>query len=497
LASGDRRWARCVAAVLLAGGVSVAAAQAKPTIMTKDQAKELFRSVDEILQFASQDTGLPIVHPVKRTLISREQVSKYLTKKFDEDESAKRLQSSEIVLKKFGLLDRDFHLRPFLLSLLTEQVAGFYDEKTKTVNLLDYVAPEDQKPVLAHELTHALQDQKVHLETWADTGYTGVSKTASEDNKRLQVDELETAREAVTEGQAMVVFIDYTLKPAGKTLADVPDVGSKMQNMASSGDDSPVMARAPLLLQRSLTFPYADGLSFEQTLLLKGGKDLAFTGALDSPPGSTFEIMNPLAWLAHAPVPVLPLPDVHTLLDAEWAPYDVGVMGELDVQIMAELFGGRELASALAPQWAGGVYYAAQRRNATPAEKDQTGSLGLIYYSRWKNQDSARSFLRIYAGELARKYTHVARRKDDAMGDDEENYTTSEGDVLLSMTDSGVFISEGFPRETALHLRSAVLAVQANGPLRRASLPMHDPAVELHRAMSSTGFLKAAGAALR
>ena len=101
--------------------------------------KELFRSVDEILNFASRDSKLPIEHSVKRKLISRDEVNRYLTEKFDEDEGAKRMERSEIVLKKFGLLDRDFHLRPFLLTLLTEQIAGFYDNKTKTVNLLDWI----------------------------------------------------------------------------------------------------------------------------------------------------------------------------------------------------------------------------------------------------------------------------------------------------------------------------------------------------------------------
>ncbi len=78
--------------------------------MTKEQAKELFRSVDEILSFASNDTKLPIEHTVKRKLISRDEVNHYLREKFDEDEGAKRMERSEIVLKKFGLLDRDFHL---------------------------------------------------------------------------------------------------------------------------------------------------------------------------------------------------------------------------------------------------------------------------------------------------------------------------------------------------------------------------------------------------
>ena len=232
--------------------------------MTKEQAKELFRSVDEILSFASSDTKLPIEHTVKRKLISRDEVNHYLREKFEEDEGAKRMERSEIVLKKFGLLDRDFHLRPFLLSLLTEQIAGFYDNKTKTVNLLDWIKPDEQKPVLAHELTHALQDQKVGLTKWSSVSLNGPSHNVQEDNRHLQVDEADTARGAVAEGQAMAVFVDYTLRPTGRTLADAPDLAGKLKDQVADTSGSPVMARAPLLLQQSLLFPYSEGLSFEQ-----------------------------------------------------------------------------------------------------------------------------------------------------------------------------------------------------------------------------------------
>jgi hypothetical protein len=132
--------------------------------ITPTQAKELFASVDQILSFASKDSDLSIHHPVKRRLTTRNEVEHYILSKMKDDKDAQRLESSEIVLKKFGLLDRDFHLRPFIVSLLTEQIAGYYDSKSKTVNMLDWIAPDDQKPVLAHELTHALQDQHVDLE---------------------------------------------------------------------------------------------------------------------------------------------------------------------------------------------------------------------------------------------------------------------------------------------------------------------------------------------
>jgi hypothetical protein len=460
--------------------------------MTKDQAKELFRSVDEILNFVSSDTKLPIEHTVKRKLITRDEVNHYLKEKFDDDESTKRMERSELVLKKFGLLDRDFHLRPFLLSLLTEQIAGFYDNKTKTVNLLDWIEPDEQKPVLAHELTHALQDQKVNLTKWSSVSLDDTAHNVQEDNRHLQVDEADTARDAVAEGQAMAVFVDYSLRSSGKTLANSPELADRLKDQVADTSSSPIMARAPLLLQQSLLFPYSDGLSFEQAILVKAGKEAAFAGVLANPPSSSFEIMHPEAYMSHVPVPVLRLPDIHPLLDAEYVPYDVGVMGELDVRILIELFGGRDMAMALAPEWAGGLYYAAQKRSAmTAAEKESTASLGLIYYSRWKNRDSARSFMRAYAGQIPRKYSDVVERQKDESDETEQIYSTNEGDVLIALTGDGVFIAEGFDLALARKLRDVIVSVQPEGPMRQASMPLAEPSLSLAHFLASFGAFNA------
>jgi hypothetical protein len=470
---------------------------APETHITKDQAKELFQSVDEILGFASKDSGLPIEHSVKSKLLSRDQVNKFLRQKFDEDEGTKRMERAELVLKKFGLLDRDFQLRPFLISLLTEQIAGFYDDKAKTINLLDWIAPDEQKSVLAHELTHALQDQKTDLSKWSDVEVKGIAKNVDEDNHHIQMDEGDTAREAVTEGQAMVVFMDYSMRSTGKTLADAPVLGDKLKEMTDDTSGSPVLARAPLVLQQSLLFPYSEGLAFEQALLVKGGRAAAFNGTLTRPPTSSFEIMHPDAYLAHTPVPVLRLPNIHPLIDAEYTPYDLGVMGELDVRIVAELFGGRQIATALAPAWKGGIYYAAQRKSATPAEKQTAASLGLFYYSKWANEDSARSFLRVYAGQLPRKYSNLARRAKDEADENEQVYSTNEGDVLLTITSDGVWVSEGFALPLARKLRDSVQSVQGDGPIHIAASPaaplsprQDEPVLSLTRYLSSFGAMK-------
>ena len=465
----------------------------KETIMTKQQAKELFDSVDKIMTFASNDTGLPGVPHVKRRLVSRDEVNRYLVKNFDEDESSKRLQRSEIVLKKFGLLSQDFDLRPFLLSLLTEQIAGFYDDKTKTVNLLNWIEPDEQKPVLAHELTHAIQDQKVGLEKWSSDSFKGISKSASEDNARIAVDELETARQAVAEGQAMLVFIDWSIKDTGKTLAQSPEVWDKTKDSIADTSGSPVMARAPLLLQRSLEFPYVDGLAFEHALETQpGGKQLAFAGALERPPNTSFEVMNPSAYLAHAVVPVLRMPDLHGLLDAEYEPYDVGVMGELDVEMMSSLFGGPEISKALTPQWDGGIYYAAQRRDASAAQKSTTASLGLFYLSKWHSAEATTGFERIYEAELGRKYDKLQERKAEETDSREKVFSTEEGDVLMSRSGDEFFVSEGFPLTVARKLRDSAVDAQGTGPVRMASAPAGELTLGLVDGLERFGVMKSA-----
>jgi hypothetical protein len=454
--------------VLTSGNPTVTA----DTVLTPQQEKTLLEDEDQILHFVSKDTHLSLKDPVKCRFISRDAVAAELRKKFDQDKGAKRMQRSELVLKKFGLLDQSFQMRPFLLSLLTEQIAGFYDDKTKQMNLLDWVPIDEQKPVMAHELTHALQDQRVGLEKWGSQEIEGVATNAKQDNRHIANDDTDTAREAVLEGQAMVSFADYMLADAGhpeRTLKDAPQLAQQLESNAGDMSDSPVLARAPLVLQQSLLFPYTAGLAFEQQILVKKGTDRAFAGVLDAPPSTSFQIMTPDAYLRDQPVPLMKLPDIHPLLKkAGYVPYDVGVMGELDVRMTAELFGGEPLARALAPEWAGGVYYAAQRKSATPTEKGTTASLALLYSSQWKNKDSARSYFEIFEQELPRQYDNLQRREADEDQKDELEatervYSTSEGDVLLTLRDNTVWVSEGFDLALARKLRDQV--EQANAPL--------------------------------
>ncbi len=477
----------------------------KDTRITPAQAKELFQSVTEILTFASDDSKLPIRHEVKRRLITRAQVEKYVVDGFRKDKDAQHMQREEIVLKKFGLLDRDFALQPFLVSLLKEQIAGFYDNKTKTVNLLDWVAPDDQKPVMAHELTHALQDQHTDLDKWEPATPNTVSKNSAEDNVRLSTDEEDTARDAVLEGQAMAVYIDYGLKPTGRSLLTSPNVGDSLDEGADT-ESSPVMARAPLLLQEELLFPYRDGLQFEQTLLKDKGVEYAFAGVLDRPPSSSFEIMNPRAYERKVPIPLLHMPDVHALLDGQYEPYDVGVMGELDVRVLSELFGGERMAAGLASQWNGGLYYAVKNRAPktpdpktpdanTPDERGSTASIGLLYLSAWRSEEAADAFADMYSRELGKKYSGVTRDTASETSPDERIYTTSEGPVLIVRQGREVFVSESFALDLARKLQFLMFGAQKddeNQVTARLEVPTQDLTAPLGHLLARYGMMRAA-----
>src|SRR4051794_29170468 len=178
----------------------------KPKI-SPGQAEELFQSVEEILKFVSEDSKLPIQHKIKRKLVDRDTVEKDLTERLKNDEDSQRMEHAEVVLKKFGFLPKDFHLRQFFISMMREQVAGYYNVKDQTVYLLDWIEPAAQRAILAHELTHALQDQNYHLEKWDKSSVESKDKKKKWSAENLDPvqestdDEQLVARVALLEGQ--------------------------------------------------------------------------------------------------------------------------------------------------------------------------------------------------------------------------------------------------------------------------------------------------------
>ena len=138
--------------------------------MTDVDAKELFTSVDKVFEFASKDTGFAKHNAVKKRIVGQADIEKFTKDRLARADFSQRFTRSELTMKKFGLLPRDFNLREFLVKSNGQSIAGLYDEETKTISLLNTVSLEKQGPILAHELTHALQDQNYDLAQWGKAG---------------------------------------------------------------------------------------------------------------------------------------------------------------------------------------------------------------------------------------------------------------------------------------------------------------------------------------
>jgi hypothetical protein len=425
--------------------------------ISSKEAEELFRDVDQIMQFASKDTGLPIKKEVKRRLTSRDEVVAYLEKTMAEDKDAQRLRRSELVLKKFGLLPRDFDLQTFLVALLREQVAGYYDMKTKTVNLLDWIDIEQQRPVMAHELTHALQDQSVGLEKWMKAGVTDLEDKKQPTPADIENDEISEARQAVVEGQAMIVLVDYMLAPTGQTLLASPQIADALkEGMLVGTADSPEFRDAPIFLKEELTFPYRYGLDFEAELLRSGGKEKAFAATLGNPPRTTRQIMEPKTYLSGESLEPMRLPDFERDFK-NYERFDVGAIGEFDVAILVDQYAGTEPSHNLYPGWRGGYYYAARPKG------DASAPLALLYVSRWASREKASTFAAIYAQSLAKRYKHVHSVTEGSKNSPDDlqklesltgahTWLTEEGPVVIAVEGDRVLITESLDQPTTEQL---------------------------------------------
>ncbi len=443
--------------------------------ITPRQAEQLFHSVDEILDFDSKQTGLPIKRGIKRKLTSRDEVVSFLTKHLN-DEDTKRLRRSELVLKKFGLLPRDFNLETFLVALLREEVAGYYDPKTKTVNLLDWVPMEEQEPVMAHELTHALQDQSVGLQKWMKKGEKDLAEIRKDPTPSdIENDEIDDAREAVLEGQAQAMMFQYAIAPTGHSIATSPELVKAMEEETLTGNSATkVFNEAPIFMKESLTFPYSYGMDFVITVMQKGGKEKAFAGVLRNPPHTTRQIMEPETYLSGEKIEPMQVPDFkHDFKD--YQKFDIGAMGEFDVAVLIQQYAGKPLSKRMYPEWRGGYYYAAKPKPDPKSDVSRIPPLGLLYVSRWSSADTAAEFAEIYAESLKQRYKKAEEVGDPApqkaaaqsaeskidLLKGRHAWITEEGAVVIEEQGDTVFVSESLDAATTAALEKEVFAAPA------------------------------------
>ena len=441
--------------------------------INEEDLKRLATEIEDILAFAAKDTELPRQAAVKYRLVSEDEVKKYMETALSSSEEMQRMARSEVVLKKFGYLPQDFSLKTYLVQASATGLGGYYEPKTKTMNLVNWVGLEQQRPIMAHELTHALQDQNYDLGKWEHRLHHAAAMQVVADES-IESD----ARRAVVEGQAMIVYFDYLLKPYGRTLGDTPHVMDFLKGgLTSTYDTSLVVRNAPLLFRETTLFPYREGFMFEMELMQKGGNNLAFAGAFARPPMSTHEVIEPKAYLEGERTPTVVIPDLSGVLAKDFETYDSGTMGELDVRILSQQLGSENDMFTVTPNWQGGAYVAVKRKPvsanaAGSAAAVSTPDIALLYVSRWKTATAAQRFMELYQKSLAKRV---------GVGDEKPwvpaacssgaacpslratRVNTNEGPVFLELLPNNtLFIAQSFGEDTANNLRQVVLARSAS-----------------------------------
>ena len=248
------RWSRRMPARLfLILSLAGAALAQTPVQTSAPPSGAIFSQVDDILGTLSEITGWKVQRAVPSETLSRDDFRKMLEEGVQDAEANKETHAAEVALKMFGLVPQDFDLARESGDLLAEQAAAFYDYKKKRLFVLDSTTTgNEQILALAHELAHALADQQHPLQKFI---------------KDAKGDEQATARQTVIEGQATWLSWAYLSKKSGGP-GEVPRalVDRLSGDAGASGNDFPVFSQAPLYIRESLTFPYTEGMRFQDAV---------------------------------------------------------------------------------------------------------------------------------------------------------------------------------------------------------------------------------------
>jgi hypothetical protein len=395
-----------------------------PSSNTKTSAADFAAAADEVLGQMSQITGLDLRSPLRKSLRSREEIRAHIIKEMNEEKNAAERYAGARSAEAFGLLPKGFDLESFMIDLLTEQIAGLYDPKAHEFYVADWIPIDDQRMVMAHELTHALEDQHFQIEAWVK---------AARPN-----DDGELARESVLEGSAMVAMVEYLLQGSGRSLQDLPDIDPSM--LIGDMADTPLLKKAPPFLKDALIFPYLDGLTFSAAVLKPSGWE-ALAGIFTRPPVSTQQIMHPgLYTSGKVPAPVS-LPSMEKSLGADWVKLEENVMGEFGWKEVLKQFLGESRAKPLSAAWNGDRY--------AVYEQKQTKRLLLITRERLATQDQAQRFFGQYSEALEKKHEQRSNlfRKPDFF-----SFESPDGGVFLRCFENECVTLEGGDRALLIQL---------------------------------------------
>ena len=349
--------------------------------------EELEARVDALMKEAETYRGLTAKVPVPSGTVDDPALRKKMIESFQADLPPATLRPIEASLKAFGLVPESLDLVKFFPELLTSQVAGYYDPeqhylalvrrdgKTLALDLPDEAARKAEEAVLVHELTHALQDQHFHLETFASGE---------------PLDDADVAKIALIEGDATLVMLDFF---AGMSLARVPGFEEAMDGLL--GDPRALLAStpgvpgaaelasAPAWFQDTLLFSYFEGFEFCLSARRAGGQALLDHAFTQDPPRSSEQILHPEKWHTRRDDPIiLPWPDLSRTLPG-WSKVAEAQLGELTIRtLFRSALENDERAGKAAAGWGGDRF----------AVYEKEGERLLLWITEWDADADAREF---------------------------------------------------------------------------------------------------------
>lgn len=306
--------------------------------------------------------------PPVRTVTANEAREEGLAQ-LDEQYPEKRRAADEEVLTLLGLLPDGSDVRELAGTIFGEEVAGFYDDKTKEMTLVEGASGGTAGEItLAHELTHALEDQRFGLQ------------------QKSGLDDERTAQTALVEGTATIAMADYARRYLARGFARRDDFLNGLALTDVLGSSS----NLPPYMQHSLLFPYVAGARFVDAIGTWGPANAALRG---EGPISTEQVMHPAKYEAgERPLPVTadPAPG------PGWKRAAHGTIGEFDTSEILRTSDSLLRAQRAADGW-GGARYDLWQRN---------GKSVLALAWRWDTHRDAAEF----AAALPR---YVERSLDD------------------------------------------------------------------------------------
>jgi hypothetical protein len=315
---------------------------------------------------------LPFKKPVNYKMIARDELRAFIVNKTKEQYTDKELHDYGRTLAAFGLVPEGTDLLDVLVSMYDEQVGAFYVPEERmlyTFKDLSWSSSLD-KMLLAHELTHALQDQNFDLTTFP-------LKLKNDDDRVL-------ATAALIEGDATVLMTQFyveTVDPRNM-LGDFT---------AMLGQNTAKLQAAPRYLREMLLFPYQQGQQFVSALVAAGGMH-AVDDAFRHPPTSSQQILHPERFLHDRREPTAV--DVPPLPPSDWALIGDNVLGEFGTRSVLQEGLSFIQAQLAAQGWAGDRYHV--------YERGTNGPTGLIWRTVWDSEPNAEQFEEAY-GDLMKK----------------------------------------------------------------------------------------------